>query len=207
MIYQLAPHPVEAFSPAYTVLPLIGLPRVDAYFPDPHIQLCMAEYVGMWYVWKFEAGHEWVGFTSYNQLAKNKSRIIFRDKNAIPGLLNVAPFDMVSWYWQDWGNSWDLRSQAELCHPGINDSCKLVLGHELPELRAGPYANYFAMRWDDFDQYMRWSWPIMESMIATCRSHPCFTLERGRASSFCGLMERLLIIWQHQRGKQWLILA
>ena len=214
-IYQLGTScHIEPFSKVYTPLNLLNIYEVRTKFPDSQIQSCLGEYVGIWYVWQYKR-HNWVGFTSENQLVKGKSPVIFHNSDEVTQSLGrcvdlpegPAPVDMLAWCMINCRATWGVTvaHQAEICHPGINEISELIIGCRLPELDQGLYCNYFAMRWDTFDAYMRWSFPIVERMI-TMRDDPRVSVSKGHTSTLGGLVERLPTIWLQKYHKTCLVL-
>ena len=200
MIYQLGfnlPPDAAPFGPAYE---LLDLATMDMWPPVMHVAMC--EYVGMYHVWKTKQT-EIVGFTSNNQIVKGKSQAVFQPEELnriFTGTMHgQRPIDFLVWHWIDWGPELNVRVQAEQCHAGINDLAVIVLGETLPELRGGPYCNYFASRWETFDNYMRWSWPKVEWMLDDVDLPT--SMESGHSSNLAGLMERMLVYWTQKTFK------
>ena len=209
MIYQFTPkiQPEDKpFSPLYILQELVGVPEIDARWSDPQVQKCLAEYVGMWYVWKYKH-HDWVGFTSNNQLTKEKSNVIFQDESYVLDLLST--WDIIAWncvdynsdhsidYYKNQGfDSMDLNGQLTNLYPEAPEALKLI-GVEMPEAKIAIYCNYFAMRWELFDEYMQWSDNIISKMLQHI-DEPCFAKHGGHWSTFCAIMERLISAWQYR---------
>jgi hypothetical protein len=200
-IYQLSVKPCEPFSTEYAVLQMKGVPEIDAKYPDPIIQANLSERVGMWYVWKHRK-HDWVGFTSGNQLRKNGK--IFQP-GEIDSILDAK--DVAAWGWIDLdrhSKGWTVAAQAEHCFPGFAEACKMI-GLEVPRLTEGAYCNYFAMRWTGFDQFMRWSDVYIDRIIENA-DNPIFGKRdvgdasegKDRHTTLGAIQERLFTIWLGQ---------
>lgn len=197
-IYQLTVTPSQPFSPAYTVLQMDEQPEIAAQYPDPILRANLSERVGMWYVWRHRL-HDWVGFTSGNQL--RKCGVVFQPEDISRKLRES---DVVAWGWVDLDRhrkGWTVGAQAEHCHPGFTRAANLI-GLEVPHLTAGAYCNYFAMWWDDFDRFMRWSEEYVERIVANA-ANPILdnrNVARGAAGKdrhtvLGAIQERLFTIW------------
>jgi len=172
---------------------------------DPNLRLSLTEYAAFLHIYKNDVFKKdsdwWVGFTSYRQL--DKTPIIFKNKAKFEELLNLAG-GFCGWgYYLTRSNA---STQAEICHPGINNFIKDVLSKfniEIPkrfyEDKYLLFANYWAMRKEFFLDFMSWSWPIV-SYASTLIDHPYVktnspvsTVDTRKWLGY--FMERLFIIW------------
>lgn len=196
------------------------LTRVCPELEHPAVRLALVEYAAMLYHWRNpDSDHDpWIGFTSYRQLTK--STFQFRDSAQVADLLQQA--QLLSW------GVWDLRrqrlhwltgaaAQAEISSPLLHRFTVDVLARfdvKVPAAyfigAAVPLANYWAMRRDDFDAYMQWSWPIIQWALAL--DHPfkhqspvLASIDQRKAVGY--FAERLFAIWAMREGLQMAVLG
>ena len=191
-IYQFGIEASEPFTAAYTAVNIREVPEINARWPDPLVRENLADWRGLWYVWK-HCKHDWVGFTTSNQLKKKKCSKIFQ-----PGEIErvLEDYEMVVLHWLNWADHGiTVRTQALACLNGsaVGPAAELI-GLDLTDASAGAYCNHFITRWNLFDEYMQWSSPFIDRMIANL-DHPVFRKETGHVSPCCCLMERLFTIW------------
>ena len=183
---------------------LDGLPAFDIRstppLGEPAIRQQLCEYAAMLAVWRQRPHPDsWVGFTSWRQFFKGFD---FRfDEEA---LRRVLGGETICWGMRTLQES--LHAHAERCHPGLTGVLAILLrevhGESLPDgffsERTAPFSNYWAMRWEDFERYMHWSWPVVETaLVRWGLDQPYNLYPRGgtqdRALAF--LQERLFIVW------------
>ena len=202
-VYQLSIKPSEPFSPAYTVLRMDEKTAIFAKYPDVALRANLSERVGMWFVWQYRQ-HDWVGFTSGNQL--RKCGVVFQSGDIEKKLLTS---DSVVWGWVDLDKhhpGWTVAAQAEHCHPGFSKAATLI-GLHVPRLTAGAYCNYFAMRWELFDKFMQWSERFIERIVANA-DDPILgrriisegMIGKDRHTVLGAIQERLFVIWLGTSG-------
>jgi hypothetical protein len=172
-------------------------------------RMALAEYGAMLHLWRnpLVDTDAWIGFTSYRQLEKTTH--VFNSKAQIENLLSRG--DYVGWYF--WyvanvriGSLHGAAAQAEMSSPGLHRFITDVLrnfGSRAPESYSNsplvPYANYWVMPRERFDDFMNWSWPMVEFALSS--DHPYLTAEstikatdnKQRAVGY--FMERLFVIW------------
>jgi hypothetical protein len=172
-------------------------------------RMALAEYGAMLHMWRNPDldSDPWIGFTSYRQLAK--ATTAFASKKDVESLLQRG--DYVSWYmwWLGDINAsglTGLAGQSEANHPGLHRFiCDVFVALSMPLPRGlfdaplVPFANYWVMRRERFEQFMRWSWPIISYALSA--SHPYLSSvsplgERDNKQRAIGyFMERLFILW------------
>ncbi|MDP2875353.1 MAG: hypothetical protein Q8O00_04155, partial [Holophaga sp.] len=185
---------------------------------DPAVRLALTEYAAFLHLWRNPPGDgdDWIGFTSYRQLAKTPFR--FWSKWQIRWAL-----------WRHDGVGWGFHgvrrhqegpwrgaaAQAEKEHPGIMAFLAILaekFEFEIPERfctdRFVLFASYWVLPKKLFSAYMDWSWPI----VAWCLAHrndydflrnplPRQVLDHERLSSsnqgknLGYVVERLFILW------------
>lgn len=178
---------------------------------DPSTRLSLTEYGAFLHiykndVWKFDSD-DWIGFTSYRQL--DKTPVMFKNKDLFRHLLNSTCDGFCGWgYYKTVSNA---ATQAEICHPGINQFIKDIFANfnlQIPrrfyEDKYLLFANYWAMRKEFFLDFMAWSWPIVEYAM-TQKSHPYVSTPSpvGNVDTRKWLgyfMERLFLIWYMGRN-------
>jgi FkbM family methyltransferase len=179
---------------------------------DPRHQPLLSEYGAMLHLWRNPERDldPWIGFTSYRQL--EKSPTILRDRQKLEH--HLTQYDIVGWGMYNFvdmitGRPLTLFEESEWEHPGIM-SCllHLLMMHDqwLPPNyltgTCGLYANYWAMSRADFEDFMRWSYPL----VRYCLLYPdAFVASHPRSLAF--LAERLYICWYGLRGKRILVVA
>jgi hypothetical protein len=161
-------------------------------------QLC--EFAAMLAVWR-QRPHpdEWVGFTSWRQLQKGFA-FVFGPED----LRRTLNGETIIWGLRTLNET--LHQHAERCHPGMTGALSILLRdvhqERLPETYftecQGPFCNYWAMTWQDFDRYMRWTWPLIETAMDRWGLDQPFNLypragTQDRSLAF--LHERLFVVW------------
>jgi ADP-heptose:LPS heptosyltransferase/Flp pilus assembly protein TadD len=174
---------------------------------EPANQALLSEYAAMLHLWRNGApdADPWIGFTSYRHL--DKSGTILRDRVALEA--DFERCEVVGWYFctcvdTTSGREVSVAAQAECWHPGITATLARVLlqaGERMPleylTATTGLFCNYWAMTWANFDDFMRWSSP----MVQRCLADPdAFTRSHRRSLGY--LVERLFICWYSLRGKR-----
>ena len=100
-----------------------------------------------------------------------------------------------------------IAKQAEVCHPGINsfiETAMVAFGHTIPkeyyEQPLALFANYWVMNKKLFNEYMEFSWPMVQWALANRDSFDYFkkempghTVTKDKAVGY--FMERLFIVW------------
>lgn len=175
---------------------------------DPRVRLQLTEYAAFLWHWRNEANpDDWIGFTSYRQL--DKSRKVFQSQQEIGSLLEEnavigwCKFRMVNRS----GDEISLYRHTEFCHPQLNNYLEKTLeqfGHVLPAswrtLSTGFFANYWIMKNQQFDDFMRFSWPMVEWSLGNIADsgyyhHQPLIPRLGNTKATGYFMERLFIIW------------
>lgn len=164
-------------------------------------QLC--EYSVMIYHWQSRyVESEWVGFTSWRQLTKGYPYIIEPE-----GMRALSNGRILTWGIRNLDMTLDV--QAEYNHPGIIAVMQTLLGdihrQEIPReffhMKTGVFCSYWAAPRRLFEQYMRWSYPIIVEAIARWGNDPPFNRHEGDAQvsgrnrSLAFLQERLFNVW------------
>ena len=171
-------------------------------------QPLLSEYGAMLHLWRNPEldPDPWIGFTSYRQL--DKFQTIFTDRQALEASLDQH--DVVGWGGYQFIDSQSKRSvsmgeQTERVHPGLNGCMwKLLLmrNEAMPQpyliANDGLYCNFWAMSKSNFDDYMRWSFPLVQWCLRNTRD--LFVQSHPRSLSF--LVERLFICWYLLRHKR-----
>lgn len=174
---------------------------------DPKNQQALSEYAALLHLWRNPDLDDdpWIGFSSYRQL--DKFPTILEDRQALEGCL--ARCDVVGWGFYAFfdassGRPISLAEQGERFHPGITSALwRLLLWRDeaLPANylleNSGLFCNYWVMSKSNFDEYMRWSWPLVQGFL----EHPdSFSQSHARALAY--LVERLFICWYGLRQKR-----
>ena len=105
-----------------------------------------------------------------------------------------------------------LQEQAEICHNGLNEYIEFMLpkfGHTVPEgwykENSGFFANYWVMNKDLFNDFMEFSWPMVEWSLENIKITHYYhiqktygTVSNAKATGY--FMERLFMLWYLIRG-------
>jgi FkbM family methyltransferase len=174
---------------------------------NPAHQPLLSEYAALLHLWRNPEldPDPWIGFTSYRQL--DKFPTIVEDRQAVERALTQA--DILGWGFYAFtdaatGRPLTLAEQGERSHPGITSALwQLFLRcHEPMPVgyfteTSGLFCNYWVMGKLAFDEFMRWSWPLVRWAL----NHPDpFRLSHPRSLSY--LAERLFICWYLSRHKR-----
>ena len=175
---------------------------------DHVARLALVENAAMLFHWRNPDADadDWIGFTSYRQLAK--SPFVFETRIAVETALSGA--DVVSWgVWNvsrvqiEW-----LRggaAQAEISSPGLHKFTRDVLENFSIKIPSAYYAgeqvvfaNYWVMTRSAFERYMAWSWPIIEHALQRDHDYKhakpiSATIDARKAVGY--FAERLYAIW------------
>lgn len=182
-------------------------------------RLQLTEYACLLWHWR-NPGHDtdfWIGTTSIRQL--NKFSLIFLTKQEIRDLVNRH--SVVAWgEYQMVTASPDhpiptpitLAQSTEICHPGLNEFMSKVLGefdHSIPaewfRSTTGFFANYWVMNKKLFEDFMSFSWPMIEWALQNVKGtgfhkdQPLSnTLTPDKAVAY--FAERLFLMWYMLKG-------
>lgn len=199
-------------------------PRITENCPelaDPAVRQHLSEYACFLWHWRNpgENPDDWFGTTSYRQL--DKSPFIFYDPQ-LPADLTRGE-QVVGWGFYQMVDRWQapipVALQAELCHPGINAFTEMVLrhfGHAMPAAyyaeSTGLFASYWVMNRRLFDDFMRFSWPLVEWALAYRGAHEFITNDAPEASvtkarAIGYFAERLFVIWCQLRRRELIVLG
>jgi len=182
---------------------------------DPTTRLQLTEYACFLWHWRNPNADpdSWIGTTSYRQLDKTQftfpnKKIIekYTDKDEILGWGFYFLMDLKQ-------QPISIAKQSEVCHPGINEFLELAmnhLGHTMPETYytepLGLFANYWVMNKKLFNEYMEFSWPMVQWALANRDSFDYFkkempghTVTKDKAVGY--FMERLFILWYLKEKK------
>jgi len=188
---------------------LVNCPELAA----PDVRLALVEYGAMLHQWRNSDldTDPWIGFTSYRQL--DKSPVVFNSKDEVRELLDAA--DLVAWYVWDVSRvrlGWlrGAAAQAELSSPRLHAFTNDVLrpfGITIPAAYFDgteiPFANYWAMSREKFDDFMAWSWPVIQHAMLIDHPYKVHVHQLNRldhkGKSIGYFMERLFVIWTKLR--------
>ena len=189
---------------------------------DPEIRMGLTEYACFLWHWRNKENPDgWFGSTSFRQLEKgfvakfeSKDEVKhYLQQHQILGWGNYKLYGALETSkGQVGGFPISLGSQAEACHPGINDFILEVFtkfGHVIPEAWAvescGFFANYWAMSNELFYEFMEFSWPMVQYSLEHVheskfyKDQPEFsTVTNAKATGY--FMERLFILWYLIKG-------
>lgn len=177
------------------------------------VRLQLTEYGGFLFMWRNMQinPHDWIGFTSWRQL--DKSDVVFESAEAVAAAL--ADVDYVAWAPWDVSrvqHGW-LRGTAahsEISHPHLHSfivemfrETNEAMPRAYSHASVVPYANYWAMSNTLFDEYMRWSWPLVQRALVSKHIYVNYVPpwdHKGDVRKTIGyFMERLFIIWTMRR--------
>ena len=179
---------------------------------DPFVRLQLTEYACFLWHWRNQNDQNWFGTTSHRQLEKFPLK--FFTNQQVTDL--VKDHGVVGWGQYDLydakGGPITLAKSTEVCHPGLNDYMDAVLkgfGHETPDewktACSGFFANYWVMRKDLFNDFMEFSWPMVEWSLRNIKKssyyrmqHQYGTVSNAKATGY--FMERLFLIWYMKNG-------
>jgi hypothetical protein len=187
---------------------------------DPATRLQLTEYACLLWHWR-NPGYDtdfWIGTTSIRQL--NKFAHVFKTKQEVRDLVNrhsvVAwgEYAMVTPHPEDQSinDPITLAQSTEICHPGLNRFMSQALGefdYSIPaewfRSTSGFFANYWVMNKEQFEDFMSFSWPIVEWSLENVKGTPFYknhhegvTLTQNKAVAY--FAERLFLIWYMLRG-------
>lgn len=149
----------------------------------------------------------WFGTTSYRQL--DKTKFMFHDSFVIEKLAKEN--SIAAWGVYELlnarGDRISIHRQSEVCHPGINEFMNIALeanGKKIPDLYntsfVGAFANYWVMNKAMFNQYMEYSWPLVNWALNNINNFEYFktdmpgkTVTKDKAIGY--FAERLFITW------------
>jgi FkbM family methyltransferase len=174
---------------------------------DPKNQPLLSEYAAMLHLWRnLELDPDpWIGFTSYRQLEKFPT--VLGDRGEVERLL--GEYDFIGWGCYQFMDARtnmpiSMAEQGERAHPGVTLCLWRLLmmrGEPMPRnyltTATGMFCNYWAMSKENFDAFMRWSYPLVNYCLRCpdefVRSHP-------RSLSY--LVERLFVCWYELHQKR-----
>ena len=187
---------------------------------DPEIRLGLTEYACFLWHWRNKENPDgWFGSTSFRQVEKG-FHAKFESKDEVNHYLQQYP--ILGWgeykiygdFVEEGGakRSISLGMQAEACHPGINDfilEAFTAHGLKIPDTWAtkthGFFANYWAMSNKLFNEFMEFSWPLVQWSLENVHNSRFFkeqpdygTVTNAKATGY--FMERLFILWYLMKG-------
>ena len=171
-------------------------------------RLQLVEYGALLWHWRNFSESSWIGFTSYRQLVK--STFVFSSVSHVDDLIKTHP--VVGWgqyFMMDQkGNPISLKTQAEVCHPGINEFIEEILGSlpdEWSDMNSGFFANYWVMTKELFFDFMEYSWPLVKSALEKIENSNFYrtqnqygTVSKDKCVGY--VLERLFIFWYISRN-------
>ena len=183
---------------------------------DPKTRMALTEYACFLWHWRNQSQNPdpWFGTTSFKQLEKGFTTTFISEESVSALLeehqiLGWGEYHSVGMIPGGGGQPVpvSLALQAEVCHPHINDFISeafSTFGHEVPRswefAMSGFFANYWAMKNELFNEYMEFSWPMVEWALENvedsefCKNQPTFkTVSKEKAVGY--FMERLFILW------------
>ena len=189
---------------------------------DPEIRMGLTEYACFLWHWRNkENPDKWFGTTSFRQVEKG-FHTKFESKDEVMHylrqhqILGWGEYELLGAVDTDKGRVGgfpiSVGVQAEACHPGINDFIYDVFkefGHTIPEGWStqdhGFFANYWAMSKQLFNEFMEFSWPMVQWSLENVheskfyKEQPEFsTVTNAKATGY--FMERLFILWYLIKG-------
>jgi len=183
---------------------------------DPFVRLQLTEYACFLWHWR-NPGYDtdsWIGTTSYRQLEKFehvfKGKKEVRDAISHTGVTAWGEYHLVDKHSSP--TPITLEEQTERCHPGLNEYIKFMLekfGYNVPDKWAteqkGFYANYWVMTKELFDDFMEFSWPMVEWSLENIKITHYYaiqpkygTVSNQKATGY--FMERLFLLWYLIKG-------
>jgi hypothetical protein len=176
----------------------------------PSIQ---SEYCGMIYAW-YDTNNinDWIGFTSCRQINKGFYKTVDLNNAEISDVLQN--YDIITWGWlcnndKRFASSKAITSlfdQAEFFHRGIMTLMNVALIHFNEKLlldlfmnnSCGIFCNYWLMSKNNFNEFMSWSFPIVQWMV----NNPKLYDTNGGHYNIVGfIIERMFIYWYLSRNK------
>jgi len=189
---------------------------------DPEIRMGLTEYACFLWHWRNNANPDgWFGSTSFRQqekgfLTKFESKAEVQHYLQQHQIIGWGEYKLLGAIDTDKGRYGgfpiSLAAQAEACHPGINEYIRTAFsefGHEVPEewgtKDQGFFANYWAMSNKLFNEFMEFSWPMVQWSLENVheskfyKMQPEFsTVTNAKATGY--FMERLFILWYLSKG-------
>ena len=175
-------------------------------------RLQLTEYSSYLWHWRNKSDLKWIGSTSHRQLDKFKHK--FKSISEIESLL--GKHEIIAWGQYDLQNKlgmpMSLKTQAKVCHPGLNEFMEMMFSKfnlEFPkqwsEKTSGFFANYWAMSKSLFDDFMEFSWPMVEWSLSNIKDTDYYKTQNtygtvGPEKCVGYFMERLFIVWYLNRG-------
>lgn len=194
MIYQLYPTEQKKNKPFNKFYHTICLEDLSSeYYPELKM-----EYSGMLYAWKNKLDNDdWIGFTSYQQLKKNK--FLLNSLNYKFILRQLKTYDILSWRYICFPCS--IAAQAEYYHKNILYYTELLLSffdEQIPDkyynIGCACYCGYWIMSKSNFNFFMEWSYPKIQKILSLQNSNTYFKIDQHLSNSGF-IIERLFIIW------------
>ena len=175
-------------------------------------RLQLTEYSSYLWHWRNDTKLDWIGSTSYRQLVKFKHK--FKSIEEVENLLK--DHDIIAWgeysLYNKVGTPMSLKTQAKICHPGLNEFMVMVFSKfnlDFPSEWGveckGFFANYWVMKKNLFDDFMKFSWPMVEWSLKNIKDSDYYKTQYSYGSvspeKCVGyFMERLFILWYICRG-------
>jgi hypothetical protein len=183
-------------------------PELESFFNRQQL----TEYASYLWHWRNGMDSEWIGSTSYRQLDKFNHK--FKSISEIEELLenNV----ILAWGEYELKNKLglpiSLKTQAKVCHPGLNefmDPLFSMFNLEFPRewsfKTSGFFANYWIMKKPLFEDFMKFSWPMVEWALNNIKYTDYYKTQTsygsvGPEKCIGYFTERLFIVWYLNRG-------
>ena len=175
-------------------------------------RLQLTEYASYLWLWRNNKNLKWIGSTSHRQLDKFKFK--FKSISEVERLIDAN--GIVAWgEYQPrnkLGMPMTLRTQTKVCHPGLNEFMDLVFSKfdlKVPEQWAtktsGFFANYWAMSWPKFDEFMKFSWPMIDWALKNVKNTDYYKTQTsygsvGNEKCVGYFTERIFILWYLSKG-------
>lgn len=179
---------------------------------NPTNRLQLVEYGSHLWLWRNKVKDPWIGSNSYRQLDKFNHK--FQSIEEIEALLEKH--DILAWGEYNIKNKvgmpMSLKSQAEVCHPGLNEFTEMVfLKFKVPfppewsTKSSGFFANYWVMKNPLFQDFMQFSWPMVEWAMLNIKNTEYYKTQNSYGTvtpeKCVGyFLERLFIFWYLVRG-------
>lgn len=209
-IFKLNPYIGFGLEPEVNPNLFSNCPELES----PFNRLQLTEYASFLWLWRNNKVTDWVGSTSYRQLDKFNHK--FTSVSQIENYLKKH--DILAWGQYNLcngrGKSISLKIQADVCHPGLNEFIDLVLSKfnlKIPlgwnSQTSGFFANYWVMKKLLFEDFMNFSWPMVEWSINNIKDTNYYKTQTvygtvGPEKCVGYFMERLFIIWYLSKGYQ-----
>jgi hypothetical protein len=211
VIYQCHPNDnrfTESFGPLYRTFSLDRLANLNLLMRAPELlteenRYALSEYAAMLHFWRNpdRRPDNWIGFTSYRQMEKVHFTL---QPQHLDGL---REYDILTWGWLT-VQTRNIGAHAEAYHPGIVATMARLLGHfglafppEWSNCASAVFANYWLMSVRNFNEYMHWSCPLIQWMLANPEGDPFLTQKRQHENGIGYIMERLFIVWYNAHRK------